>query len=100
MGVKFLPGEARAYRAREEYDRPAPEVLMRIVTVAAATLTLVLAVAVPALAAGGGPAPGSLIITPEQVDTSAAGFEKELKSKAVKSLEKNGDQWTIYFVAF
>jgi hypothetical protein len=68
-----------------------------------ATVALALAVvctAVPAFAGGGGPPAGSLFITPEQVDTTSAGFDKELKSKAVKTLDKTNDQWTLYFVAF
>src|SRR5690349_5227187 len=48
----------------------------------------------------GAAAPGSLFITAEQVDTSGSDFEKELKKQAVQSLEKKGDQWTLYFVAF
>jgi hypothetical protein len=68
---------------------------MRTVTVGLA-LALIAFAAVPARAG----LPGSLFITPEQVDTSNTDFEKSLKQKAVHSIEKGGDQWTLYFVAF
>ena len=70
---------------------------MRTVTVGLA-LALIAFAAVSARA--GAPAPGSLFITPEQVDTSNSDFEKSLKQKAVHSIEKSNDQWTLYFVAF
>jgi hypothetical protein len=73
---------------------------MRIATFATAAALTIVAATAPAYAGGGGPAPGSLIITPEQVDTGAAGFEKTIKSKNVHTLEKANDQWTVYFVAF
>jgi hypothetical protein len=72
---------------------------MRIATVAT-SFALVVAAAASAAAGAGAPSPGSLFITPEQIDTSSAGFEKTLKSKQVHTLEKQGDQWTLYFVAF
>ncbi len=46
-------------------------------------------------------APGSMVLTAEQVDTGNADFEKEAKKKQVSHLEKSGgDQWTLYFLAF
>jgi hypothetical protein len=45
-------------------------------------------------------APGSLFITAEQVDTGNADFEKAAKQKQVHTLQKNGEQWTLYFLAF
>jgi hypothetical protein len=69
---------------------------MRIATIATSLALVVAAAASPARAA----APGSLIITPDQVDTSSSDFEKSLKKKQVHAIEKNGDQWTLYFVAF
>src|SRR5262245_54344309 len=73
---------------------------MRTATFATSLLLTVVAATVPAYAGGGGPSPGSLFITPEQVDTSAAGFDKTIKAKAVHTLEKANDQWTLFFVAF
>ncbi len=73
---------------------------MRTATVATALALAVVLTAVPAFAGGGGPSPGSLFITPEQVDTSSAGFDKTLKEKQVKTLQKSNDQWTLFFVAF
>ncbi len=45
-------------------------------------------------------APGTMVLTAEQVDTSDSNFEKNAKSKQVTSLSKTGDQWTLYFLAF
>jgi hypothetical protein len=73
---------------------------MRIATLAATVAFLVAAAAPSARAGAGAPAPGSLFITSDQVDTTNAEFEKTLKSKQVRTLEKSGDQWTLYFVAF
>jgi hypothetical protein len=44
--------------------------------------------------------PGSIVITAEQVNTADADFEKDAKKKQVHALEKSGDQWTLYFLAF
>jgi hypothetical protein len=73
---------------------------MRIATFATTLAFVLVAAAVPAHAGGSGPSPGSLFITPEQVDTSADGFDKTIKSKSVHTLEKANEQWTVYFVAF
>jgi hypothetical protein len=64
-------------------------------TVVATAVTLVISAGV-----AGAATPGSLFITAEQVNTSEADFEKDLKKQAVQELEKKGDQWTLYFVAF
>jgi hypothetical protein len=45
-------------------------------------------------------APGSMVLTSEQVDTSDSDFEKNAKKKQVSSLAKSNDQWTLYFLAF
>jgi hypothetical protein len=45
-------------------------------------------------------APGTMVLTAEQVDTSDANFEKNAKQKQVTSLTKSGEQWTLYFLAF
>jgi hypothetical protein len=44
--------------------------------------------------------PGSMLLTSEQVDTGGADFEKDAKKKQVSHLAKNGEQWTLYFLAF
>jgi hypothetical protein len=63
------------------------------------TIALALTVlALSAVAARAG-APGSMIITAEQVDTSGK-FEAEAKKKSVKELRAQNDQWTLFFVAF
>jgi hypothetical protein len=64
---------------------------MRMIAVAA-----VLFFAVSARAA----APGSMILTAEQVDTSGGDFEKVAKKQQVQTLKKNGETWTLYFLAF
>jgi hypothetical protein len=45
-------------------------------------------------------APGTMVLSAEQIDTSDSGFEKTAKSKQVSTLTKSGDQWTLYFLAF
>jgi hypothetical protein len=45
-------------------------------------------------------APGSMVLTAEQVDTSDSDFEKNAKKKQVTALPKSGEQWTLYFLAF
>ncbi len=45
-------------------------------------------------------APGTMVLTAEQIDTGSADFEKNAKKKQVSSLMKSGDQWTLYFLAF
>jgi hypothetical protein len=50
-------------------------------------------------AAWAGPA-GTMVLTSEQVDTSSSDFEKDAKKKQISSLAKQGDQWTLYFLAF
>jgi len=45
-------------------------------------------------------APGTMVLAAEQIDTSDSNFEKEAKKKQVSSLTKNGEQWTMYFLAF
>jgi hypothetical protein len=64
---------------------------MRNIIVAAALLFAVVAYASP---------PGSMILTAEQVDTGSADFEKEAKKKQIQALEKSGEQWTLYFLAY
>jgi hypothetical protein len=44
--------------------------------------------------------PGSMVLTAEQVDTADSNFEKNAKSKQISTLTKNGEQWTLYFLAF
>jgi len=44
--------------------------------------------------------PGTMVLTAEQVDTSDSNFEKNAKSKQITSLTKNGEQWTLYFLAY
>ena len=56
-----------------------------------------LGIATPSAHAG---APGTMVLTSEQVDTADADFEKDAKKKQVSSLTKTGDQWTLYFLAF
>ncbi len=56
-----------------------------------------LGMVVPAAWAG---APGTMVLTSEQIDTSGGDFEKDAKKKAISSLAKSGDQWTLYFLAF
>ena len=58
---------------------------------------VVLGMAVPAAWAG---APGTMVLTSEQIDTSGTDFEREAKKKQISSLAKSGDQWTLYFLAF
>jgi hypothetical protein len=57
----------------------------------------VLGIGTPSARAG---APGTMVLTAEQVDTADADFEKNAKKKQVSSLSKSGDQWTLYFLAF
>ncbi|MCU1278581.1 MAG: hypothetical protein JWM53_2127 [bacterium] len=57
----------------------------------------VLGVGVPAARAG---TPGTMVLTAEQVDTADSGFEKNAKKKQISSLSKNGEQWTLFFLAF
>jgi hypothetical protein len=45
-------------------------------------------------------APGTMVLTAEQVDTAGADFEKDAKKKQVSHLEKTGEQWTLYLLAF
>ena len=45
-------------------------------------------------------APGSMVLTSDQVDATDANFEKDAKAKQISSLAKSGDQWTLYFLAF
>jgi hypothetical protein len=45
-------------------------------------------------------APGTMVLTAEQVDTSDSNFEKNAKSKQIASLAKSGEQWTLFFLAF
>ena len=56
-----------------------------------------LGVATPSAHAG---APGTMVLTAEQVDTENADFEKEAKKKQVSTLAKSGEQWTLFFLAF
>src|SRR5262245_17607176 len=53
-----------------------------------------------ALSARATPPSGSIVITAEQVDTGNADFEKSAVKKRVATLAKNGEQWTLYFLAF
>jgi hypothetical protein len=64
---------------------------MRKIVVTAALLYSAAVWAVP---------PGTIVITRDPVDTSAANFEKDAKQKEVRELDKSGDQWTFNFVAF
>jgi hypothetical protein len=45
-------------------------------------------------------APGSMVLTSDQVDANDANFEKDAKAKQISSLAKSGDGWTLYFLAF
>jgi hypothetical protein len=53
--------------------------------------------ATPAAHAG---TPGTMVLSQDQIDTSDSDFEKNAKKKAITSLTKTGDQWTLYFLAF
>jgi hypothetical protein len=44
--------------------------------------------------------PGTMVLTAEQIDTAEGDFEKNAKQKQVSTLAKNGEQWTLYFLAF
>jgi hypothetical protein len=57
----------------------------------------VLGVGVPAARAG---SPGTMVLTAEQVDTADSDFEKNAKKKAISTLAKSGEQWTLFFLAF
>jgi hypothetical protein len=41
-----------------------------------------------------------MVLTAEQVDTTSPDFEKAAIKKHVSHLEKRGEQWTLYFLAF
>ena len=41
-----------------------------------------------------------MVLSAEQIDTSEADFEKNAKKKAITTLAKSGDQWTLYFLAY
>jgi hypothetical protein len=45
-------------------------------------------------------APGSMVLTAEQVDTSDSDFEKNAKKKQISTLSKSGEQWTLFILAF
>jgi hypothetical protein len=61
-----------------------------------AFVAIVLGLGLPAYAG----APGSMVLTAEQVDTSGGDFERDAKKKQVTTLAKNGEQWTLFFLAF
>ena len=66
--------------------------------------TAILAIALVGFAAptahAGAGTPGTMVLSNEQIDTSDADFEKNAKKKAISSLAKSGDQWTLYFLAY
>jgi hypothetical protein len=63
----------------------------------ALVVVFVLGIGVPAARAG---TPGTMVLTAEQVETSDADFEKNAKKKAISTLSKSGEQWTLFFLAF
>lgn len=65
---------------------------MRITTLAVAC-SIALAVAGVARA-------DNLVISKDQIDTSSAGWEKDLKKQGTSTITAQNDAWTMYFVAF
>src|SRR5438552_3729762 len=61
-----------------------------------------LALALPVLpaAASASPPAGSLFISPEAMDPKSPTFEKDLKKKSRSVLEKTGEKWHVFVVAY
>ncbi|MCA1662657.1 MAG: hypothetical protein LC659_00005 [Myxococcales bacterium] len=58
---------------------------------------VLLGLTAPAARAG---TPGTMVLTQDQIDTADSDFEKNAKKKAISSLTKSGEQWTLFFLAF
>src|SRR5437868_12603918 len=63
------------------------------------TTTLVVACCI-ALAVAGEVRADNLVISKDQIDTSASGWEKDIKKHSAATLTAQNDAWTMYFVAF